>query len=263
MISILGCGWLGMPLAEYFIKRNIPVKGSTTKIEKIQTLIDAGISAHLLSLDPNPIGDSWDGFLNNEILIVNIPPKIATKGNGFHLDQINFLIEKIKLSTIKKIIYISSTSVYPDSNSIVDESGEVIAENAMVQVEFRLKSLDLSLTILRCGGLMGYDRIPGKYFANKEIFNANTPVNFIHKDDVISVIDFIIINDIWNETFNVVSPIHPLRKDVYIKNANDLSIHLPIFKHSMEQQTFKIVNSDKIKNLGFQFKFPNPLFFTY
>jgi len=262
MISILGCGWLGMPLAKYFIKKNILIKGSTTKIEKIQTLIDEGISPYLLSLDPKPIGESWDDFLNNEILIINIPPKIASKGNSFHLNQINFLIEKIKLSTVKKIIYISSTSVYPDSNSLVVERGEVIDENAMVKAEFQLKSLSLSITILRCGGLMGYDRIPGKYFANKEIFNADTPVNFIHRDDVISAINFIITSNVWNETFNIVSPIHPFRRDIYNKNAIDLNINLPIFKNSKEQQTFKIVNSDKIQNLGFQFKFPDPLFFT-
>ena len=31
-ISILGCGWLGLPLAEQFLERGYIVKGSTTSV---------------------------------------------------------------------------------------------------------------------------------------------------------------------------------------------------------------------------------------
>ena len=37
-ISILGCGWLGLPLAKAIVENGFSVKGSTTSSEKIATL---------------------------------------------------------------------------------------------------------------------------------------------------------------------------------------------------------------------------------
>ena len=38
-IGIIGCGWLGLPLAKEFISNNYKVKGSTTTKEKLETLL--------------------------------------------------------------------------------------------------------------------------------------------------------------------------------------------------------------------------------
>ena len=38
-ISILGCGWLGHPLAKFLISENFIVKGSTTTISKLISLV--------------------------------------------------------------------------------------------------------------------------------------------------------------------------------------------------------------------------------
>ena len=35
-IGIIGCGWLGLPLAKLFLKNGFLVKGSTTSKEKIK-----------------------------------------------------------------------------------------------------------------------------------------------------------------------------------------------------------------------------------
>ena len=34
-VSILGCGWLGLPLAKSLIEKGFSVNGSTTSVEKI------------------------------------------------------------------------------------------------------------------------------------------------------------------------------------------------------------------------------------
>ena len=44
------------------------------------------------------------------------------------------------------------------------------------------------LTILRMGGLMGVDRIPGVYFSGKEQVVGHTRVNFIHQVDAAGII---------------------------------------------------------------------------
>ena len=37
-ISILGCGWLGLPLAKELLDRSFEVKGSTTSSNKLDQL---------------------------------------------------------------------------------------------------------------------------------------------------------------------------------------------------------------------------------
>ena len=49
-IGIIGCGWLGLPLAKEFISNNYKVKGSTTTKEKLEILKTEGIEAYLIDL---------------------------------------------------------------------------------------------------------------------------------------------------------------------------------------------------------------------
>jgi len=49
MISILGCGWLGLPLAEHFRDAGYSVKGSTTSDDKIELLKGKQIAPFLIT----------------------------------------------------------------------------------------------------------------------------------------------------------------------------------------------------------------------
>ena len=49
-ISVLGCGWLGLPLAEYLMGKGYQVKGSTTNQSKLSLLENKGITATWLDL---------------------------------------------------------------------------------------------------------------------------------------------------------------------------------------------------------------------
>ena len=71
---------------------------------------------------------------------------------NFTFEQIESLMEYLPSSTVKSIIYTSSTSVYPDINREVTEEDEVIENHALIKVENLLKSLPQNVTILRCGG---------------------------------------------------------------------------------------------------------------
>ena len=50
-ISILGCGWLGKPLAIKLIKKGNLVKGSTTSKHKFKEFDNLGIQPYLISLE--------------------------------------------------------------------------------------------------------------------------------------------------------------------------------------------------------------------
>ena len=50
-IAIIGCGWLGLPLAKKLIKENFIVKGSTASKEKISILKTEKIEPFLIDLN--------------------------------------------------------------------------------------------------------------------------------------------------------------------------------------------------------------------
>ena len=72
-ISILGCGWLGLPLAEALIKNGFSVKGSTTSSSKLGDLENLGVLPFLMELQPNAIAGDITTFLKgSEILIIDV-----------------------------------------------------------------------------------------------------------------------------------------------------------------------------------------------
>lgn len=265
-IGILGCGWLGLPLAIHFIEQGYEVHGSTTSQEKINLLNEKGINPFLLSFNPQPEQADEGKFFEVSILIINIPPSLRKKPPGFHSQQVFFINSLIKNSNVKKVIFISSTSVYPDDNRIIDESTDLASHtHELLKAENILReNKEILLNVLRCGGLMGYDRIPGKYFAGKKnLPEGDKPVNYVHRDDVINVINDLVIKDIWDETFNVVAPIHPAKRDIVFKTAMRFNLPKPHFA-SDDIADYKIVKAEKIKDLlEYNFKYPDPMEFYY
>lgn len=272
-ISILGCGWLGLPLGKHFSENGFVVKGSTTKPEKEAILKENGIESFRIQLNPQVVGENVDNFLDSETLLINIPPRISLQKTDAHVEQISNLLPYIRTSSIKNIIYISSTSVYPELNREVFEEDATTPEQSasptMVKAENLLKDFcknaGIKLTILRCGGLMGYDRIPAKYFSGwKGLTTGDIRVNYVHRDDVIKVIETIISKEIWNETFNIVSLIHPTRKEIYQKNCEELDFEMPEFITPTEIQPFKIISPEKwLKSSKYSFIYENPLDYYY
>jgi len=229
----------------------------------------AGIEPLWLQLTPEPKGIGWDYFLDCEVLIINIPPRLSKTGEDFHPAQIKHLLDLLKNSPVKQLIYINSTSIYPNLNREVTEEDVITPEQsaapALVKVEQMLQALPQEVLILRCGGLMGYERIPAKYVAGKQnITSGDVPVNYIHRDDVIGIIQaFLKQPALWNTTYNVVTPLHPTRQAMYLASATRCGYEPPTFQEGMEN-AFKIVSSQKLQTaLHYAFVYANPLDFEF
>lgn len=263
-ISILGCGWLGLPLAKALIQKGYDVAGSTTSPEKINSLIALGVKPFTIALNPDFEGSNKKEFFESDILIVAFPPRIKVNGESYYLSQVQRLAE-IAGNRKTEIIFLSSTSVYGFANKEMTED-DVDKEHVLFKAEEILRAgLKNKVTVLRLSGLMGYDRIPCKYYSGKKgLSNGETPVNYIFRDDVIGIVSLIIERGIWNETFNVTAPIHPTRKEVMEPCCEQTQFEMPEFIASKETAPFKIINSDRLQaKLGYHFIYPNPLDFPY
>ena len=254
-ISILGCGWLGLPLATALISTNFSVKGSTTSQNKLSVLEENKIQSFLLSLNENEINGNVDAFLeNSEVLIIDIPPKLRGNSTENFVAKIKTLIPFIEKSSVTKVLFVSSTSVYADDNSIVTEETtpkpETEGGKQLLEAEKLLQNnATFQTTILRFGGLIGEDRHPIKFLAGREnIENPDGAINLIHQKDCIGIIMKIIETNSWNETFNAVSTFHPTRVAYYTQKAIELNLVLPKFNH--KKASFgKIISSDKSKKI--------------
>ncbi len=268
MISILGCGWLGLPLAEHLRDAGYSVKGSTTSNNKIQLLKGKEITPFLIELNPDLDCKNCDAFWDSDLMVLNIPPGRGRDNiEEYHLQQINTVIEQLKNSTVNRLIFVSSTSVYPEKSGIVDEvdtesnNAARASGNALLKAEKKLMSEDnFDTTIIRFGGLYGYDRHPAKYLAGREnISKGNAPVNLIHRDDCIGIIDKVITKDMWGEIFNGVSDGHPPKNMYYPVAARSLGLDPPTFEED-NSKNYKVVSNRKVKEmLGYKFKHPNPM----
>ena len=249
-ISVFGCGWLGEPLAISLIQKGFSVKGSTTSNAKIPMLTSKGINCFLLNLES--ISSSIQSFLIADVLVINIPSKDITSFKN--------LVSFIEKSTVQKVVFISSTSVYPNSEEIITEKSPV-KECALVEIEqlFQLNP-HFETTIIRFSGLIGYSRKPGNFFKNgKTIPNPEGLVNMIHQDDCISIIEQVIIQNCWNEIFNACADTHPTRRAFYTKSFLDIGLNKPFFNEN-DHKEIKIVSNKKLKKvLNFEFKYPDLL----
>ncbi|WP_221389811.1 NAD-dependent dehydratase [Dyadobacter sp. NIV53] len=274
-ISILGCGWLGFQLAKRLLQLDstYKIKGSTTSPEKLELFENAGISGYLFDLNPDFSIENAviESFFDTDSLIISIPPRLGKNEPGFHPQQIGAIIEAVKNSPVKEIIYISSTGIYPDLNRIVIEEDVVLPEQSaapdMVKGENLLTALrpDKTVSIVRFGGLIGYERIPGKYVKNqKDMTTGSLPVNYIHPDDASEIIITMLENGVLNETFNIVAPLHPTRREIYESTCSQFGWEAPTFLQPKTGPNFKIISADKFAFVyNYKFKFPDPLQFYY
>ena len=266
-ISILGCGWLGFPLAQKLIETGFEVKGSTTSESKLEVLQSHKIEPFLIELTEDKITGNLSEFLNeSEILIIDIPPGLRktteTSVGKIFVNKIKTLLPFIENSTIEKMVFISSTSVYGDTISIptVTEESELHPDTEsgkqLVEVEnlFR-NNTNFKTTIIRFGGLIGEDRNAIKMLTGKtNVANPEAPINLIHQEDCIGIIGEILKQNCWQETFNAVAPFHPTRKEYYTKKAIALNLPKPEFSEN-ETSIGKIVSNEKLeKVLGYFFK---------
>lgn len=263
-ISVLGCGWLGLPLAKALLSKGFSVKGSTTSDNKLPTLKNVGIAPFLIALSENKTTGNLTDFLeNSEILIIDVPPKLRGSGTENFVSKIRNVIPFIEQSSIQNVLFISSTSVYNDDETFVTEETipkpDTESGKQLLQTELLLQNnRNFKTTVLRFGGLIGHDRHPVKFLAGRDnLENPNAPINLIHQDDCIGIIENIIETDSWNETFNAVAPFHPSRELYYTQKAKDLNLALPKF-NSEENSTGKIILSAHIETvLKYTFTKPN------
>jgi hypothetical protein len=160
---------------------------------------------HCLSRDK--VANSEAQLYDCDVLIIAIPPRDK------YLEVLAQTFSYITAQT--QVILLSSISFYDEKPLVVE-------------AEILLQKLDEDVVILRLGGLMGYDRIAGKYTAGK-VLTSNSRTNYVHRDDVLGIIKCIIEQEVRAEVFDVVAPIQSHKKEIFTLNAKKFGFEETLF----------------------------------
>ena len=262
-ISVLGCGWLGMPLAEELLQKGYSVNGSTTTSEKIETLEKKGIDAFYIELTEEEVKGEVFSFLDGaEALIVDVPPGLRKEPNASFVKKLKHFMTKLELSSVEKVILVSSTSVFEDQESIPEYSetstpnGKSSASKQIQEVEKLFQNNpNFKTTVIRMGGLLGGDRHPVKFLAGRQdVANPQAPVNLIQQQDAIHLILKVLQQEKFGEVFHGVYPLHPSKKEYYSAKAKELNVEPPAFDTASITKGKKISSTNTQKELEFVFR---------
>lgn len=232
---MIGTGWLGLPIATELAERGFRVVGTTTSEARIPELTQHGIHPYMYKLgDARPPSAS--------IYVVAVPPGRSRS----YTNELRATAEGMQAQS--NVLFISTTSVYTGRPDIFPESQVVPGRPDPADAHRTSKHSDIAIselieaegvfwdmkkkrhTIVRCGGLVGPGREPGRFLAGRiNVPDPDSPANISALDDVIELVVSIILCGEWGKVVNAVPRNRPTRREYYTKAALDLGLEPPQF----------------------------------
>jgi hypothetical protein len=206
-MGIIGLGWLGKALKIKFDSQFL-IWGTHRVSDKLST---KDYSFDFFAPKPLPSAD---------IVILNTPPLLRLSPKDY--------VSIVKNFKTKHLVFISSTSVFGTNQGLVTEETtpqpDTESGQWLVEVENELRSF--SVSIIRPGGLIGGSRHPIYFLAGKTLEFSSSPVNLIHREDLMNIISL----SLEKKTclLHAISPYHPSREEYYLSWAKKLGLSLPL-----------------------------------
>jgi nucleoside-diphosphate-sugar epimerase len=267
-ISIIGCGWLGMPLALELQNSGFKVQGTVRTLTKTESFNNSGINFFQLDLNPETesIPEIGSEFWQSDIFVLTIPPSEPTN----YCERFSKILDIIaKQPRRLSIIYTSSTGVYGKSKGLLNETSPLNPDRpgaaAVVECEKLLlgKNDIFDVCILRLAGLVGPGRAPGRFFAGKKnLGSGSSPVNLVQLDDCVGMIVRLIKQKIKKGIYNICADQHPMHREFYPAQAIKLGLESPEYGIDSPDADMKIIDNRLLKNvLDYAYIYPDPMKF--
>ncbi|MDJ0842790.1 SDR family oxidoreductase [Crocosphaera sp.] len=275
-VSIIGCGYVGKAVANYWYKKGYFVTGTTTREEKI---------SELESITNNCIvttGENLQGIetviRDQETILVSIAPISDRQVDAeayaqTYLPTAKNLVKALENnSTVKQVIYLSSGSVYGDKKGEwVDETSPLDTDSEYSQILVDAENVILGLNketikvcLLRLGGIYGprreLDKRIGRLTGKTLPGSGENWTGWIHLDDIVEGIEFVHEKGCQG-VYNLVNDVKLTSKDL----CNLICDRQRLKRVSWDgsKPPFSALNArvdnSKIKQEGYQFIYPDTL----
>lgn len=267
-IAIIGCGYIGYEVAKDLYEKGHFVTCVSNDPESIKNLTKVtNKSIVMINYDEKEMSLLLN---DNDMIIFTISTKAKINFDDAFI-KISQTIKKCayELKTPKKIIFTSKSSIYGDHEGMwVDESAELKATDdeskILVETEnaiLSLKELKWTVCILRLAQVYGPGRELIKLYKSsyKKVLPGHGEyyINFVHQQDVVNVISFVIEHQIEG-IYNVVGDEHITRQEFSEILCQKLGLIQPKFNPKLADlpDNNKRVSNYRIKEKGYIFKYP-------
>jgi len=261
-IAIIGCGYVGKAIANYWKGKGHYITGTTRSLEKTANILEYCQKAEVLHSDD--IDKLSQVVSENDIIVLTIAADNPQDYEKVYLQTAKNLKKCAKLSPPKRLFYTSSTFVYGDYHGKwVDEDSPLLnnsePSSALIETEKTLLSMEdlgWSVLIFRLSEIYGPNRELSqrvkKYQGCKLSGSGENYTNMIHLEDIVKCHDYA-LNHNLSGIYNLSDNDHTIRSELYKLIANKYGYKSISWDPSVMtlRSGNKRVSNHKIKSKGY------------
>ncbi|MEM9154839.1 MAG: SDR family oxidoreductase [Cyanobacteria bacterium P01_F01_bin.33] len=276
--AIIGCGYVGMTLAEYWQQRGHVVTGTTTSDRRIPQL--RAVTSRAVVAAGNDFDAMRSLVQDQDTVVVCVAPTgVQAVDAGVYartyIETAETLTRSLSQSSrVKQLVYLSSCSVYGDRRGEwVDESTRPTFSEGRSRILQEAEDILLQATnndsyrtcILRLGGIYGPGRELVRMFAG--LAGQTLPgkgdrvTNWIHLDDIVGAIEFARAHQLQG-IYNLVDDGKlPLRQlvELVCDRYGLPNARWDVSRAASTRRSSLRVSNQKLKDAGFHFVHPQIL----
>lgn len=271
-VAIIGCGYVGCAVAQYWQKMTFLLTVTTTTPERVPALQAIAQRVELIK------GNDPEGLKsilkNQDVVLLSVGAKNADVYEQTYLHTAQTLVSVLKqVPSVRQVIYTGSYGVYGDRNGDwVDEESSLapVSQNGQIlsdteQVLLSASSENLRVCILRLGGIYGSGRelvkIFGRYAGTTRPGNGEDTTNWIHIDDIIAAIEFARKHQLQG-IYNLVDDAHLTSGELLEGVCETHNLSKVTWDSSQESKRpyNARVSNKKIKDAGYKLIHPQMIF---
>ena len=271
-VAIIGCGYVGYKVAQYWQKKgDFVISVTTTSSERVPAL--KSVSERVVVTHGNDLDNLKSVLHNQDVVLLSVGAKGGEVYEETYLKTAQTLVSLLQhIQSVKQLIYTGSYAVYGDRNGVwVDEETPLAPANSNAQILRKTEDVLLSASsenlrvcIFRLGGIYGPGRELLKIFSR---YSATTRpggediTNWIHLDDIVGAIEFARQRRLQG-IYNLVDDAHLTSRDLLDSLFEKHNLPKVIWDTSIKSTRpyNALVSNEKLKEAGYQLIHPQMIF---
>ena len=265
-VLIIGCGYVGLPLALQLQAHGDEVTGWVRSEESASEIAARGISRTII------------GSVSDKNVWLGIPEKFdavihcASSGGGGATAYREVFLEGVRLMNRHQArarrLFVSSTSVYGQTNGEwLDENSPAkpASETSRVLREAEEEALAAGVIVLRSAGIYGPGRAAlfEKFQRGDAVIEGDGSrwINQVHQLDLVAAITHLLTTGTPGQIYNAADDEPVMLRDYYAWCAEAMQCPMPPYGPVNTQRkrglTNKRIANRKLKAAGWQLRFPS------
>ena len=272
-VAIIGCGYVGYKVAQYWQqKMDFVVSVTTTSPERVPAL--ESVSQRVVVTRGNDLDSLKSVLHNQDVVLLSVGARGGEVYEETYLQTAQSLVSCLQqIKSVKQLIYTGSYAVYGDRNGVwVDEETPLAPANLNAQILRKTEDVLLSASsenlrvcIFRLGGIYGTGRellkIFSRYSDATRSGNGEDITNWIHLDDIVGAIEFARHRRLQG-IYNLVDDAHLTSRDL-LEGLFEKH-NLPKVKWDTSIKSTRpynaLVSNEKLQEAGYQLIHPQMIF---